>query len=120
MVFIFNKTIFLKVHKFLSFPYIMQVKNVCGTICSFLCSFHCRFLLYHRVEKFKLSQLLHKLVMAGGLAYALGMNPYFLVLGAYAHSQPSTVCWVRSAYTQSPRLTDRSSGAWACKRKKSF
>ena len=29
---------------------------------------------------------LQRLVMAGGLAYAFGMKPYFRVLGAYAHS----------------------------------
>ena len=33
----------------------------------------------------------YKLVMAGGRAYAFGMKPYFLVLGAYDHNQPSTV-----------------------------
>lgn len=41
--------------------------------------------------------LLHKLVMAGGLAYALGMKPYLPVLGAKLHSHPSTVWLLRSA-----------------------
>lgn len=40
---------------------------------------------------------LQRLVMAGGLAYAFGMKPYFRVLGAYAHSHPSTVWLLRSA-----------------------
>ncbi len=33
----------------------------------------------------------HRLVIAGGRAYALGMNPYLPVLGAKLHNQPSTV-----------------------------
>lgn len=62
----------------------------------------------------KISSILlfiHKLVIAGGCAYALGMNPYFLVLGAYVHNHPSTIWLSRSAYIHSPRFTERSSGA---------
>lgn len=39
-------------------------------------------------SKIRFSQ---RLVIAGVRAYAFGMKPYFRVLGAYDHSQPSTV-----------------------------
>ena len=43
------------------------------------------------------SGLLQRLVIAGGLAYALGMKPYFPARGEKLHSQPSTVClWRRN------------------------
>ncbi len=43
------------------------------------------------------SAFLQRLVIAGGLAYALGMKPYFPARGEKLHSQPSTVClWRRN------------------------